>query len=222
MKEFETPASPIRVVLVNHKTLVSAGLRCLLGKNPRLKVVAETALGPKTPTVVSAHNPDLVLIYLSMSAYEEVLMAERILDKIPDLPMIVLTINTSQEYLVQMLQAGVRGVLCQRSVSAELDSAITAVKKGEVFLTAALPPEVAKACQQFLAGGKFPVEELTTRQTTILKLIAEGRNTKEIADRLKLSSKTVEFHRARLMERLGIHDVPGLVRYAIRAGVIEI
>jgi DNA-binding NarL/FixJ family response regulator len=224
MKAAENPAAVLvtRILLVNHKTLVSAGLRCLLEKIPGLEVMGETTLGPKTPNVVASKNPDLLLIYLSMSAYEEVALAERIMKRVPALPVIVLTINTSAEYLLQMLHSGVRGVLCQRSTSSELELAIVTVKKGQIFLTASLPKDVENACRAFLKQGKFPLEELTTRQTTILKLIAEGRNTKEIADRLDLSAKTVEFHRARLMERLGIRDVPSLVRYAIRAGVIQV
>jgi DNA-binding NarL/FixJ family response regulator len=224
MKQSETAAfiQKTKVLLVNHRTLVSAGLRCLLEKIPDLEVIGETTLGPKTPNVVAAKKPDLVLIYLSMSAYDEVTLAKRILDRIPAVPVIILTINTSAEYLLQMLHSGVRGVLCQRSTSSELELAVMTVKKGQFFLTPTLPKEVEDACRAFLKQGKFPLEQLTTRQTTILKLIAEGRNTKEIADKLKLSAKTVEFHRARLMERLSIRDVPGLVRYAIRAGVIQV
>jgi DNA-binding NarL/FixJ family response regulator len=217
-----TPAQKTKILLVNHKTLISAGLRCLLEKIPDLEVVGETTLGLKTPNVVASRNPDMLLIYLSMSAYEEVALAERILQRMPSLPVIVLTINTSAEYLLHMLHSGIRGVLCQRSTASELELAVLTVKQGQIFLTPSLPKDVENACRAFLKQGKFPLEALTARQNTILKLIAEGRNTKEIADRLKLSAKTVEFHRARLMERLGIRDVPGLVRYAIRAGVIQV
>jgi DNA-binding NarL/FixJ family response regulator len=224
MKQFKTPAlvPKTKILLVNHKTLVSAGLRCLLERISHLEIIAETTLSPETPRAVATSKPDLVLIYLSMSAYEEVAMTEGILKKIPNLPVIVLTINTSSEYLLQMLHAGVKGILSQRSKSSDLELAVLTVKKGQIFLTSALPKGVQEACREFLKQRKFPIEELTGRQTTILKLIAEGKNTKEIADNLKLSSKTVEFHRARLMGKLGIRDVPGLVRYAIRAGVIQV
>jgi DNA-binding NarL/FixJ family response regulator len=103
-----------------------------------------------------------------------------------------------------------------------LEASVGTVARREFYLSPALPEDVLNACREFLKHPQARMEGLTARQRTILKLIAEGANTKDIAHRLKLSSKTVEFHRARLMERLGIHDVAGLVRYAIRAGLVQV
>ena len=212
----------IRFVLANHETLVAAGLRSFLQDLPGIQVLREIPLGAKTLSTVSRLRPDVLFIYLSTAEYEEVEIAARIAKKMPELAVIILSINTSVEYILQTLHAGIKGILSQRSSHDELQTALKSIFQGDVYLSPALPKAVLESCRNYFADSKPPVVQLTFRQKTILHYIAEGKNTKEIAEGLKVSSKTVEFHRARLMHRLGIRDVAGLVRYALRTGLVQL
>ncbi|HEY0455052.1 MAG TPA: response regulator transcription factor [Verrucomicrobiae bacterium] len=211
----------LRILLSNNYGLVGAGLRSLLEKEPGLEIVGETNLGPKSSAIIFQARPDVIFVTLSTATFEEVEMAERMMEKFPR-PILLLALNTSVEYVLQSLHAGIKGILCLRSSANELQVAIQKTAAGEVYLSPALPKSVMDAARDYLLHQGRPVEQLTSRQKTILKLITEGRNTKEIALRLKVSSKTIEFHRARLMERLGIFDIAGLVRYALRLGLVEL
>jgi DNA-binding NarL/FixJ family response regulator len=134
---------------------------------------------------------------------------------------IILSMHANEEYVLQALRFGVAGYLLKDAAAVELDLAIKAVARGETYLSPAISRNVIDQYLARLKGDRPPAENLTPRQREILQLIAEGRNTKEIAFALGLSVKTVETHRSLMMERLGIRDIAGLVRYAMRIGLVK-
>ena len=141
-------------------------------------------------------------------------------EKSPEVRVVVLSMNASEEYVLQALRAGAAGYLLKNISPVELEQAIRAVARGESFLSPAISRHVIAAYLQRTGGGLSSLERLSPRQREILQLVAEGNTSKDIARKLNLSVKTVETHRTQLMESLDIHDIAGLVRFAIRMGVI--
>ena len=213
--------SRIRVLLADDHTLVRAGIRSLLESVPGVEVVEETGDGREALDAIAKHRPDVALIDITMPGLNGLEVAKRIPQESPRTRVIVLSMHADPSYVRQALRAGVAGYLLKGAAVSELPLALAAVMRGETYLT----PKVSQTVVQELLreGGTEPdpLHGLTQRQREILQLIAEGCTTKEIAQRLEVSVKTVETHRQRLMDRLGIRDVPGLVRFAIRAGLIE-
>jgi DNA-binding NarL/FixJ family response regulator len=159
---------------------------------------------------------DLVLLDISMPGLSGMEVLERINEEYPEVRVIILTIHDDPAYAVGAIRAGADGYLPKKAAGDELVRAIRAVMQGATYLS----PEISK---ESLAEYKSTVhsEELTPRQLDVLRMIAEGYSTKEIARGLNISAKTVETHRALLMQRLNIHDVAGLVRYAIKTGLVK-
>lgn len=210
----------IRLILADDHALIRAGLRALLKSIEDVEVIAEASNGHETLEVVARGQPDVVLMDIAMPGLNGLETAARILKQWPSIRIIMLSMHANDEYLRRALGAGAAGYLLKGADPAELELALKAVVRGETYLTPAVSKRLV---QDFLQQDGEPLEpqsELTPRQREILQLIAEGHSTKEIATRLDLSVKTVETHRGAIMSRLDIHDVPGLVRYAIRAGLI--
>lgn len=213
--------SRIRVLLADDHTLVRAGIRALLETIPGVEVVAESGQGQETVELIEKHRPDVAILDIGMPGLNGVEVASRASKSSPRTRVVMLSMHADPTYVRQALRAGAAGYLLKEAAVEELPLAIQAVLRGESYLT----PKVSQAVVQgFLRdgdpGARDPLEGLTGRQREILQLVAEGKSTKEIAQALDLSIKTVETHRARLMERLGIHDLPGLIRLAMRAGLI--
>ncbi len=209
----------IRILIADDHTIVRAGIRSLVEKLPQLTVVGEASDGREILALVSKSKPDIVLMDVAMPNLNGIEATSRIIKETPTTRVIMLSMHANEEYVVQALRAGAAGYLLKSAATAELELAIQAVARGETYLS----PTISKRLiTDYLArdAGKGPMDELTARQREILQLIAEGKSTKEIAALLNVSVKTVESHRAQLMERLDIHDVAGLVRYAIRMGLI--
>jgi DNA-binding NarL/FixJ family response regulator len=212
----------VRVVLADDHTLVRAGIRSLLESIDGVEVVAEAGDGRDTLELIAKHRPDVALLDIAMPGLNGIEVAKRAQRESPRTKVVILSMHADATYLNQALRAGVAGYLLKGAAVAELPLAIQAVTRGETYLT---PKISQRVVQGFLSGDGEPAPDplagLTTRQREILQLIAEGRSTKEIAGLLDVSVKTVETHRTRLMERLDIHDVPGLVRFAIRSGLVS-
>jgi NarL family two-component system response regulator LiaR len=213
--------SRIRVVLADDHTLIRAGVRALLGTIPGVEVVAESGQGQETVELIEKHRPDVAILDIGMPGLNGVEVAARTAKVSPKTRVVMLSMHADASYIRQALRAGASGYLLKEAAVEELPLALKAVMRGESYLT----PKVSQAVVQgFLREGDLaapdPLEGLTARQREILQLVAEGKSTKEIAAALDLSVKTVETHRARLMERLGIHDLPSLIRLAMRAGLI--
>ncbi len=211
--------SPLRVLLAEDHTLVRAGIRALLESLEGVEVVAEAADGREALRLAQTHHPDILLMDITMKELNGLEAAARLAKERPATRVIILSMHADQAYVHQALQAGASGYLLKGSDLAELELALKAVARGDTYLS----PAVSKHFVGDLLNGKKPtanpLDELTPRQREILQLVAEGRTTKEIASRLNLSIKTVETHRTQLMERLDIHDVAGLVKFAIRVGL---
>jgi DNA-binding NarL/FixJ family response regulator len=215
------PAKSIRVMLADDHTLVRAGIRALLEKLPGVEVVGEAGDGREVLNLVKLHQPDVVLMDISMPGLNGLEAAVRMAKEFPDVRVIILSMHHNEEYVWRALKAGVAGYLLKKSATAELETALQQVIRGQIFLSREISTRLVKKFPlQGIADRISPLEELTGRQREILQLIAEGQNTKGIAEILKVSPKTVEYHRMKLMGCLNIHDVPGLVRFALRVGLI--
>ena len=213
--------SKIRVLLVDDHTLVRAGIRSLLEKMVEVEVVAEAGDGLTALELIRTQGPGLVLMDIAMSELNGLQATERISKEFPAVRVIILSMHANEEYVLQALRSGIAGYLLKDSAAVELELAIKAVVRGETYLSPAISRTMIEQYLARLKGEQAPSENLTPRQREILQLIAEGKNTKEIAFALGLSTKTVETHRSLMMERLDIRDIAGLVRYAMRIGLVK-
>ncbi|OQW57214.1 MAG: DNA-binding response regulator [Nitrospira sp. ST-bin4] len=213
--------SHIRIILVEDHGLVRAGMKALLQKIEGTEVVADMGDGLEAVKYVQTDTPDLVLMDIAMPGLNGLDATARILRESPTTRVILLSMHANEEYLQQALQVGASGYLLKGAELAELELAIRTVAKGERYLTPAVAKYAIDAYREKTEGPVGPLAKLSMRQREILQLIAEGHTTKDIAQRLNLSVKTVETHRSQLMERLEIHDVPGLVRFAIGVGLVQ-
>lgn len=214
--------SDLRVMIVEDHALVRAGMRALLQKISGIEVVADVGDGAEALKVVQRDAPDLVLMDIAMPGLNGLDATARIMKESSTTRVILLSMYANEEYLRQALQIGASGYLLKGAELSELELAIRTVSRGETYLTPAVAKYVVEAYRNRSGEPSSPLARLSGRQREILQLIAEGCTTKDIAQRLNLSVKTVETHRAQLMERLEIHDVPGLVRLAIRVGLVHV
>lgn len=208
----------MKILVADDHTLVRAGLISLIARLPEMEVVGEAADGRQALRMVRDLLPDMVLMDIAMPGLNGLEAAERIHGIHPQTKIIILSMHASEEYVAQALKAGASGYLLKDAATSELEMALKSVAAGQFYLSPAISRQVV---DNYLRGGPTGVELLTPRQREILQLVAEGKSTREIADTLHLSVKTVETHRAQLMERLDIHDVAGLIRYALRKGLIS-
>lgn len=186
-----------------------------------MQVIAEAGDGHEALRLTESHQPDVVLMDIAMPGLNGLEAAARVVKDFPKVRGIVLSMHANEEYIWQALRAGATGYLLKDADTPELELAIKAVVRGETYLTPAVPKQVVQDYIRRVGSETSTLDLLTPRQREILHLIAEGHTTKDVAKRLNLSVKTVETHRAQLMERLDIHDVAGLVRYAIRVGLVS-
>jgi DNA-binding NarL/FixJ family response regulator len=220
----------IRVLLVDDHVLVRAGIRSLLEAIGGIEVVAEASHGVEALMLVGTHHPDVVLMDVAMSVMNGLEATTEIKRKFPAVKVMILSMYINEAYVEQALRAGASGYLLKDAATTEIERAVTSVARDDIYLC----PGVSKQLvESYLKRGSMVSEEtmnadtadeiqLTARQREILQNIAEGETTKQIAHRLGISHKTVEAHRTQLMERLSIRDVPGLVRYAIRIGLVRV
>lgn len=211
-----------RLLLADDHALVRAGLRELIQKIPFVEVIGEASNGRQTLELIQAHTPDLVLLDIGMKELNGLEVAERITRDHPGVKTLILSMHANEEYVLRALRAGASGYMLKDSAITELKLAIEAVLSGKTYLSPTISRSVIDSyLHRTGSGKKAALEQLTPRQREVLQLIAEGNSTKEIAASLNLSAKTVETHRAQLMERLDIYDVASLVRFAMREGLIQ-
>ncbi len=201
--------------------LIRASLRSLLSEYPGLEVVAEASDGRQALELVGTHRPDVVLMDIAMAGLNGLEATRLIRKEYPDVRVIVLSMHASERHVLQALRAGAQGYILKESAPRELELAIEAVARGKLFLSPGISRQVIEAFLDQMGETADPLDQLTPRQREILQLIAEGHSSKQIAHRLAASVKTIESHRASLMDRLDIHDIAGLVRYAIRQGLVS-
>ncbi len=208
---------PIRVLLADDHTLVRAGIRSLL-QDLGVEVVAEAGDGREALELVEEHQPDVVLMDIAMPGLNGLEAAARIAAELPKVRVIMLSMHANEQYALRALRSCAAGYLLKDASATELELALMTVMHGQTYLSPAILRLVTGYVQR-TGDGCGSQEGLTARQREMLQLIAEGRSTQEMAQILHISVKTVETHRAQLMERLDIHDIAGLVRYAIRTGL---
>lgn len=211
----------IRVLLADDHALVRAGIRSLLEKMPGIEVVGEASNGREALALVRSELPNLVLMDIAMPELNGLDTLAKIVKNFPGVKVVVLSAHANEEYVIRALRSGASGYMLKDAATAELQLAIGFVTQDKIYLSPSLSQAVIDSYLQRVGGELSPLEQPTARQREILQLIAEGKNTKEIASTLAISVKTVEAHRLQLMARLDIHDVPGLVRYAIRQGLVS-
>ncbi|HEY5931803.1 MAG TPA: response regulator transcription factor [Nitrospira sp.] len=213
--------SHLKILLVEDHALVRAGMKALMQKIEGTEVVADMGDGLEAVKYVRTAAPDLVLMDIAMPGLNGLDATARIVKESPTTRVILLSMHANEEYLRQALHVGASGYLLKGAELAELELALKTVAGGERYLTPAVAKYAVEAFREKSEGPVGPLAKLSMRQREILQLVAEGQTTKDIAHRLNLSVKTVETHRSQLMERLDIHDVPGLVRFAMRVGLIQ-
>lgn len=208
-----------RVILVDDHALVRAGIRALIGMIDSIEVVAEAGDGSEALRQIEKSSPDVVLLDITMPGMSGFEVLKQISARFPEVRVIVLTMHEAREYAIQALRAGAAGFISKSAAAAELKQAIETVMQGKTYVS-------AETAQRTLASQtdepQALLQKLTARQKQILVMIAEGQSTKQIAGNLNISVKTVETHRAQLTERLNIHEVAGLVRFAIRSGLVKV
>ena len=214
--------STLRVLLVEDHMIVRQGLRALLEGQEDIEVVAEAADGFEGVQKVEEHKPDVVVMDLAMPRLNGVDATKQLLKIHPDAKVLILSMHAGEEYVRPVLRAGASGFLLKGSGLSDLVKAIRAIAEGEAFFS----PAVAKILLKDAQSGtqtthKKQKGELTHREREILQLLAEGYSGPQIPETLHISSKTVESHRGRMMKKLDIHNLAGLVRYAIRIGLVS-
>lgn len=213
----------IRVLLADDHQLVRAGMRTLIGSLADFEVAGEAGDGREAVRRVREGGIDLVVMDLSMPGLNGLDATARIAKDHPEVRVVILSMHTSENYVLDALRAGAQGYVIKDSAPEELERALRAVAGGQRYLSPSITQYLLDDYQRLVRGDdKAPLgaAPLTARQREILQLIAEGRSTREIAERLSISIKTVETHRAQIMERLNVRDVASLTRYAIRLGLI--
>jgi len=208
-----------RVLLADDHTLVRAGVRKILEAHAGFAVVGEVADGRAAIAALKAQPVDVLVLDLSMPGGDGFEVLRRAKGVQPELKVLVLTMHASAEYVARAVREGADGYLLKDSAVQDLVAAIEAVMAGREYYSPPVQRELSEMVRG--AGAKRRTEPITDREREVLKLVAEGLSTKEIASRLDISTRTVETHRANLMRKLGLHSVARLTQYAIREGLID-
>jgi DNA-binding NarL/FixJ family response regulator len=211
-----------RVTLADDHNLVRSGIRALLERLPDVEVVGEASDGREALALIAREKPDIAFLDIAMPSLNGLDAAPQIARESPRTRVVILSMHADEKHVAQALQVGVSGYVLKDCFVDELPVLIRAVTRGETYLSPGISKQVVEALKTRMNGGagSAGADVLTPRQREILQLVAEGKSTKEIAASLDLSVKTVETHRAQIMNRLQIREVAGLVRYAIRMGLV--
>lgn len=211
---------PLRVLLADDQTLIRAGLRAVLNELRDLTVIAEAGNGHEALALIEEHEPDIALIDVLMPQLSGLEVATRATRRWPHIRIVMMSGVSKEEYVVQALRAGVAGYVVKDCTTGEFQLAIQAAMKGERYLSPTASKGILEDYLRRVEGRTTMLDTLTSRQREVLQLLAEGNSTKEIAEIIQTSVKTVEAHRAGIMTQLGVHDLAGLVRFAIRSGLV--
>jgi DNA-binding NarL/FixJ family response regulator len=211
-----------RILLADDHAMVRRGLRHVLDAEPDLQVIAEAGDGRAAIEQALEQRPDLAILDIAMPRMTGLQAARELVSMLPELRLLILSMHDNEEYFFEALSAGASGYVLKSAADRDLVEACRAAMRGEPFV---YPGAVRALIREFLEGAKRgetePRDTLTPRESQVVKLIAEGRSSREIATELVISEKTVERHRANILEKLGMHDRVELTRYAIRRGLVE-
>ncbi|MFN2291447.1 MAG: response regulator [Anaerolineae bacterium] len=211
-----------RVLLADDHTLVRAGFRAILEALPDVHVVAEAGDGREALRLIEQHQPNVALMDIAMPGLNGLEAAGRVSEAYPHVRVIILSMHANEEYVIRALQSGAVGYLLKDASPGELDTALHVAAQGQTYLSPQVSGHVAEYVRRAGESDDCAFDRLTPRQREVLQLVAEGHTTQSIAHKLGLSVKTIETHRSNLMKCLGIHDIAGLVRYAVQKGVVSV
>jgi DNA-binding NarL/FixJ family response regulator len=212
--------TPTRILLADDHTMIRAGIRSLLKEIEGVTIVAEASNGREAVALALGHAPNLVVMDISMKELNGIEATLQIRAQVPEARILILSMHATEDFVRRALQAGASGYLVKDSAPLELRMAIEAIMRGETYVTSRVSAHLVSSIGR--PAERSSIDSLTPRQREILQMIAEGKSTKEIAFVLEVSVKTVETHRAALMERLAIRDVAGLVIYAVRNKLVDV
>ncbi len=213
----------IKVLVADDHTILRQGIKALLDNQEGIEVIGEAKDGREALAIIEETLPDVVLMDIAMPGLNGLEATRRIKKKFPRMKVLVLTMYTNEEYIFQILNAGANGYLVKETAFQDLISAIKAVYKNEAFMSPSISKKVINSyIKKAQDEEEQTCEILTTREREILQLIAEGNSSKKIAELLFISPKTVETHRTHIMDKLNIHNRTGLIKYAIRKGMVDV
>jgi DNA-binding NarL/FixJ family response regulator len=216
---FEIIMNKIRVLVVDDHTILRDGIRALLGVDDAVEIVGEAADGNEAVEKASALTPEVIIMDIAMPGLDGLEATRRILKQNPAIRILILSQYDDKKYILSAMKAGAAGYVSKRVLGKELVGAIHALHEGGSYLH----PSVARTVIEGLLSNNEadPYDQLTAREREILKLLADGQSSREIADSLSISLKTVLGHRAKLMAKLDLHNRTDLIRYAMRKGLVE-
>ena len=212
---------PMRILIVDDHGVLRAGLRSLLNAEPDLQVVGEAADGRTGLRLAAELSPDLVLMDISMPGMSGIQVTRQLKETLPSTRVLILTLHEDESLLREAIRAGASGYILKQAVEAELISAIRAVGRGDIYIHPAMTRALLKDVSPLLAPEENPTEPLSPRELEVLRMVAQGYTNRQVAEKLHLSVRTVESHRANLMNKLGLSSPAQLVRYAIEHGLLE-
>ena len=214
--------NPIRILLADDHTVMRNGLRLLLERQRNLTVVGEASDGRETVRLAEQLSPDVVVMDIAMPKLNGIEAARQIMAANPDLAIVILSMHSDESYVIRALKAGARAYLLKDSAEGDLIAAIHAITDGKSFFSPAISRILVEDYMRQLEQKHVEdtYELLTAREREILQLLAEGKTNKEVAAMLNLSIYTVETHRTHILQKLNLHNVPELILYAVRKGII--
>jgi DNA-binding NarL/FixJ family response regulator len=214
----------IRVIVADDHAIIREGLRVMLGNQPDMEVMGVAANGREVLHLVDEHKPDVAVMDISMPELNGIEAIQQMLPRHPHMQVVVLSIHGTKPYVYRALKAGAKGYLLKETAGLEVVDAIRAVYHGQRYLSQSIADLLTNASFRNLEGSIeiSPLEALSSREREILQLVAEGKTSQEIAERLSLSSKTVDTYRSRLMHKIGVEDMASLIKFAIQSGVISL
>jgi two-component system, NarL family, response regulator NreC len=214
----------IRVLVADDHAIIREGLRVMLGNQSDMEVLGAATNGREAIRMVDEYEPDVVVMDISMPELNGIEAIQQILPRHPHLMVIVLSIHETKPYIFRTLNAGAKGYLIKETAGLEVVDAVRAVYRGEPYLSQRISDLLTDVSFRNLEVPieVSPLEQLSPREREILQLVAEGKTSQEIAERLSISPKTVDTYRSRLMRKIGVDDMAGLVKFAIQHGVISL
>jgi DNA-binding NarL/FixJ family response regulator len=214
----------IRVLVADDYAIIRDGLRIMLGNQPDMEVVGTAANGREAIQLVDEHEPDVAVMDISMPELNGIEAIQQMLPRHPHVKVVVLSIHETKPYVYRALKAGAKGYLIKETAGQEVVAAVRAVYRGERYLSQRVADLLIDPSFPYLEASieVSPLEALSPREREVLQLVAEGKTSQEIAERLFISSKTVDTYRSRLMRKIGVKDMAGLVKFAIQHGVISL
>jgi len=214
----------IRVLVADDHAIIREGLRVMLGNQPDMEVVAVATNGREAIRLVDEQEPDVIVMDISMPELNGIEAIQQMSPRHPHMQVVVLSIHETKPYVYRALKAGAKGYLIKETAGLEVVEAVRAVQRGEHYLSQRIADLLTNASSQHLEAPieVSPLEALSPREREILQLVAEGKTSQEIAERLSISPKTVDTYRSRLMHKISVEDMAGLVKFAIQHGVISL